>query len=407
MSADGAELLERLRATPGGAEVIALGPEAMLVGGALRDLLLGRGAGELDVSVPGPGIKPARAIAAALEAAGASGVIVEEHPRFGTASVGWPGGRVDITQRRRESYQRPGALPDVRPGNLEEDLARRDFTINAMALELAGPDAGRIHEVDDAQADLHAGLLRVLHPQSFVDDPTRTLRLARYCARLAFAAEPETAELLEKALAGGALDSLTRTRIGAEVRLMLAEPEPLEALAVAERLGIWAALGMRFDGELAAAALLALAPDGRTDLLLLGLLFDPDGEDPGRLLDEMGFDAAARDRARAAARPDELTAALDAADRPSAIARAMSGRPPEQIASAVARGGADVAAKVDRWRLELSGVALTIGAQDLIDAGVPSGPAIGERLDRVLALRLDGEIPPGRDSELRAALEAP
>ncbi|HUA10840.1 MAG TPA: hypothetical protein VMA83_02430 [Solirubrobacteraceae bacterium] len=406
MDVDGRALVERVSALPGGDALIALGPGTMLVGGALRDLLLGADPTELDATVGEPGIDAAQRLAAALTAAGVQGVAVESYPRFLTASVSWPGARVDVAQRRAESYARPGALPDVRPGDLAADLARRDFTINAIALELAGVSAGELHGAEHALDDLRAGLLRVLHDASFTDDPTRALRIARYSARLGFAVEARTAELLEQALAGGALDTVSRPRLGAEIRLMLAEADPLQALGVAERLGVWAALGARFDGELAAAALVALAGEGRDDALLLGLLFK-DAEDPARALDEMDFGAGERERASAAARPEALIAAVAQAQQPSALARALAGHPAEQVASAVALGGPVVAEKVALWRAELQPVKLAIGARDLIDAGVPSGPTIAARLERVLALRLDGAIPADREAELRAALESP
>ncbi len=114
------------------------------------------------------------------------------HERFATAVVEWIHGRIDIAERRAESYPRPGALPEVRAATVAEDLARRDFTVNAIAVTLAGPHRGRIDAVEHALEDLSAGRLRVLHERSFIDDPTRLLRLARYRARLAFDVEGET-----------------------------------------------------------------------------------------------------------------------------------------------------------------------------------------------------------------------
>src|SRR5690606_25329122 len=114
------------------------------------------------------------------------GATTAEHERFGTAKVVLEGHEVDLAGARRETYPEPGALPVVEPADsIEQDLARRDFTINAMALSLDDP--AEPIDPHGGAADLDAGLLRVLHPGSFADDPTRALRAARYAARFGFA----------------------------------------------------------------------------------------------------------------------------------------------------------------------------------------------------------------------------
>ncbi len=167
---------------------LAGGKPVYLVGGAVRDLLLGRGRADIDLVVEGD----AAALATRL------GGEVVEHERFATAKADLDGHEVDIATARAESYPHPGALPEVQPtAGIADDLARRDFTINAMAIplrrdpELIDPHRGR--------EDLEAGLLRVLHGGSFEDDPTRALRAARYAARFDFELEPETAALLGRA----------------------------------------------------------------------------------------------------------------------------------------------------------------------------------------------------------------
>src|SRR3954451_10125062 len=189
-----------------------------VVGGAVRDVLLGLTPHELDFVVEGD------AVAVARRAAERLGGRVTVHERFGTATVEASDATFDLAGSRRERYERPGALPDVELGaSLPEDLARRDFTVNAIALHLAD---GELIYHDGACEDLEAGVLRVLHDGSFRDDPTRLLRLARYAARLAFSAEPRTDQLAAEAVAGGALDTVTGARLGAELGLLLGEPEP-------------------------------------------------------------------------------------------------------------------------------------------------------------------------------------
>src|SRR3954451_22837564 len=156
-----------------------------LVGGAVRDLLLGRERADVDLMVEGD------ATALAAELGGAN----SEHDRFGTVKVDVEGHEVDIAGARTETYEKPGALPTVTPAaSVEEHLARRDFTVNAMAIPLQGEP--RLLDPHGGKSDLEQGLLRVLHDRSFVDDPTRAIRAARYASRFGFRLEPRTERLL-------------------------------------------------------------------------------------------------------------------------------------------------------------------------------------------------------------------
>jgi tRNA nucleotidyltransferase (CCA-adding enzyme) len=298
-----ADLLKQLHVQPGGAELLAAVGEAapgsaFLVGGAVRDLLLGRRPRELDVVVEGGEATFGRAaarLAAALASRVGTHASVSEHERFGTAIVEWKGdgegGRIDIATARRERYPAPGALPDVEPASLTEDLERRDFTVNALAWALDGwrpgePQAApnaleKLHAVPGALEDLRAGHLRVLHERSFLDDPTRLWRVGRYRARLGFGVEERTAQLAATAVAQGALQTVSLARIGTELRLALGEADPVAALAALDEVGVLAALHprLRFDARLARDALELLSdaegnagPDPRPDLLLLAAL---------------------------------------------------------------------------------------------------------------------------------------
>ena len=149
------------------------------------------------------------------------------HDRFGTSTVTLDGFSYDIARARRETYAHPGALPDVAPAPLAEDLERRDFTVNTLALALAGDRAGELTSVPTALEDLDARRLRVLHDHSFIDDPTRLFRLVRYATRLGFEIEPHTRALADRAIAGGALRTVSGPRVGAELRLLAREPNPV------------------------------------------------------------------------------------------------------------------------------------------------------------------------------------
>lgn len=186
-------------------------PHVYLVGGAVRDELLGRTPKEYDFVVEGDAIAVARRAAERLNAE------LKIHERFGTATVRTGTDSFDLTSARTETYAHPGALPTVTLGaTIEQDLTRRDFTINAMARRLS--DGREIH-VPSAREDLRTGVLRVLHDRSFIDDPTRMLRLRRYAERLGFAPDPHTASLVDPALYA----TVSADRINREVRLLLAE----------------------------------------------------------------------------------------------------------------------------------------------------------------------------------------
>ncbi|HTZ62476.1 MAG TPA: hypothetical protein VMB51_00055 [Solirubrobacteraceae bacterium] len=439
--------LDALRELPGGRELLELAAgrdDVELVGGAVRDLVLGRTPRELDVVVGRDADAFARELAARLGAsAGHSPRASQDaaatfHDRFGTALVRWEldpadarigaEARIDIATRRAERYPAPGALPEVSAGTPQQDLNRRDFTVNAIALPLSGPSAGKLRPVDDrALGDLAEGRLRVLHPRSFSDDPTRLLRLARYSARLGFQIEPHTADLAAQAVAEGALDTVSRARIGAELRLALAEPDALATLEAMDRLGLLRALHpqLRFETGLARDALALLrrgldGEPGRPDLLLLAALLrslvqalEVDAEDAAyALLDSLEIPAADRDLALdSAVDADALAEELGGAETPSQIREAVGHAPPEQVALAGAWGQrewefSEVVDAAEEWLKQLRHVHLEISGDDLLAAGIPEGPEIGRRLQAALARKLDDELDAGPDAELQAALEA-
>jgi tRNA nucleotidyltransferase (CCA-adding enzyme) len=425
LPADAGPVLEALEELPGGPELLELArlrDDVALVGGAARDLLLGHGPRELDVVVDGGAADFARELSSLIAATAARRTArptVTVHDRFGTAAVDWKAGRVDIAERRSESYRAPGALPDVRGGSVEEDLLRRDFTVNAIAAPLAPALRGTLRAAPHALEDLAAGRLRVLHDHSFLDDPTRLLRLARYGARLGFQPEERTAQLAADALAADALASISRARVGAELRLALAEADPVRALGALGALGVLAALEpwLRFDAELARRALAILPPDGRADLLLLAemLLGATAAERAERVmfefLDGLEFTAADRDRAMATALcAPSLLATLRDAELPSQIHDALASRTLEAAALAGALGAEEphepATDAARRWLQTLRHVRLLINGDDLLAAGVPAGPEVGRRLTEALHRKLDGELPGGRDGELRVALQA-
>jgi tRNA nucleotidyltransferase (CCA-adding enzyme) len=456
------ELTERVRALRGMDRVLSAlvgGPRCYLVGGAVRDLLLGREPVDIDIAVEGDAEAVASRLAEALE----GDMIV--HERFGTATV--VAGGVDVVnlaRTRREIYPAPGALPEVEPADLAEDLDRRDFTVNAIALDLtafaaAGESTGRSRGVTKValvdphggRGDLDSGLIRVLHLASFSDDPTRLLRAARYAARLGFALESDTERWARAAIAGGAPTTVSGPRIRDELIDLLTEDEAPHAVELLRDLGLDRALhpALRADPELIASAKLGAAETG-ADPALAGLAALAVGARPapparparegaaarggGAAPDEAGKRGAAAARAweateaevslaevplvawidrlglasgerdavlRAAARAPELVDALRREPRPSELRALLDGEPPEALALALALGAPaepilDFVSRLSMIRLEITGA-------DLLAAGLPESPALGRALDATLARKLDGEVD-GRDDELRVAL---
>jgi tRNA nucleotidyltransferase (CCA-adding enzyme) len=334
-----------------------------LVGGAVRDLLLGRGRADLDLVVEGD--------AAAL--ANRLGAEPLEHERFATAKVELDGHELDIASARTEIYRHPGALPEVAPAaSIEADLARRDFTLNAMALPL--DREARLIDPHGGHADLEAGLLRVLHRDSFRDDPTRAIRAARYAARFGFELEPETAELLRAT----DLDTVSADRRRMELLRLAAEPD---APCGFELLARWGLIELREDGvELAAR---------------VGELLE---RSPWNLADDRGRAVLAA----ATGRPGrEVELAASRPGRPSAAFELAQAHHPPELLLARALGAEWLDEYVEEWHK----VKLEIDGQDLIAAGVPEGPAVGRGLAVALRGKLDGEVD-GREQELAAALVA-
>jgi tRNA nucleotidyltransferase (CCA-adding enzyme) len=362
---DAESLGERLASFPGLDRVreAAAGLRAYLVGGAVRDLLLGRPRADIDVAVEGDPAELARRLGGELRS----------HDRFATAAVRVDGLEVDLARTRSEAYPRPGALPEVRPAPLAEDLARRDFTVNAIAVPLAGEPS--LIDPHRGLEDLRAGALRVLHARSFVDDPTRALRAARYAARYGFRLEPET----ERHVRAADLSTVSRERVDAELRKLAAEPEARRGFEL-----------------LAAWGLLELGPGA------------------GELIEAAGTVAASAPWAGVVA-PDEATLAaalgrgvgeaqqLAAAnpERPSEAVQLAAGRSAVVLALARALG----AEWLDRYLAEWRDQRLEIDGGDLLAAGIAEGPAIGRGLGAALRAKLDGEID-GREAELRVALAA-
>jgi tRNA nucleotidyltransferase (CCA-adding enzyme) len=378
----------------------AHGARAYLVGGVVRDLLRGQ-ARSLDLDIVVEGDAPALAEALARDAGGT--VLV--HERFLTASVRVPFvGDIDVVTSRSERYEVPGALPRVMPAPIGQDLVRRDFTINAMAIELDGP-AFTLLDPLGGRSDLTRRRVRALHPLSFVEDPTRVFRAARYAARFGFALDAWTERCQRLALGLAPYPALSGRRIVAEIEHLLGEARPDAALGRLGRSGAFRLIDPAYRFTARTAARLRLVPhalgwardrgEGATsvELTVLALVAD---QRPGVIaaaLRRLGFTGeplARLERAVAAGRtvPD----ALHAARTPSARARLLRDRGPVELEWLRLAGAPATSAAVD----EFLSVALTarpaLRGDELLALGVPRGPEIGRVLDELRDARIDGVV---------------
>ncbi|MCH7719159.1 MAG: CCA tRNA nucleotidyltransferase [Chloroflexi bacterium] len=373
-----------------------------LVGGGVRDLLLGEPAADYDVVAERDALSIASAIARKLAAK------VVAHPRFGTAVVRGEGFRLDLAGARTEEYQRPGALPSVRPAAFDRDLARRDFTINAMALQLNGAEAGRLIDPHGGERDLARRFVRILHDGSFQDDATRVFRALRYAARLRFEIEPHTAALLRRDRSY--VDTISGVRVRREFELIALESSVEAALRNADAFGALAAahpaMGMGPAGRAAAVCAavgrLAETPASHRGALLFCLLLAGASEEEresavGRLA-LTGLQAAAVRGFSALVQERPLL--NQASLLPSAATRMLEPQPPLAIEAFVLLEGSSLAAGrgrryLESWRF----VRPRLDGDDVESLGIPHGPQVGEALAALREARLDGKTESREDEE--------
>jgi tRNA nucleotidyltransferase (CCA-adding enzyme) len=388
---------EILRAA--GAHAAALGVPVAAVGGLVRDLLLGRvdERTDLDLVVEGSAAAVADALARAL------GGETLEHAAFLTATVVLPDGRrVDLATARRESYLAPGALPAVEPASIPEDLARRDFSLNSLAVRLDRGAWGRLVDTTGGLADLRARRIRVLHPLSFVEDPTRILRAARLAARLGCRIDRTTRRLAVHAARLDVYRALSGDRLRAELDLMLAERRPVAAFHAAARLGAWSLVdreappGPKAARRLAAALALrdldALGPDAPLALTLLAAAAG--GAAIEAWMERLAIAPARRDAIRRARRDGPRLVARLARVRGRAGAYGiLEGMPGLTLAWARALAGSGVARRhLDRHLRRGRRLPALATGHDVTALGVPPGPAVGELLTALRTAQAAGQV---------------
>jgi tRNA nucleotidyltransferase (CCA-adding enzyme) len=359
------------------------GCHPFLVGGPVRDLLLGRPSSDVDLTLEDGASTLARALARRMEGR------VRSFPQFFTYKVTaetWP--PIDIATARTERYRQPGALPTVSPGKLHDDLLRRDFSINAIAMDLID---GSLHDPAGGEADLRNRIVRVLHDQSFVDDPTRIFRAVRLATRLGFAFDETTSALMRNAIETNALGTISKERIWRELFLAMEENEAPRVLATLVETGALANLFGRRTADLprleAAGLQMARNPSLDRQVVFTAALLHGDASPVD--LEGSGFSQKrARNVVQIANELARFTDALGEAKSERQRFRLLKHASPEML-SAIALVSPGEKEHVERYTA-FARFTLAIRGNDL---EVPGGPHVARALERTREAVFTGEIP--------------
>jgi tRNA nucleotidyltransferase (CCA-adding enzyme) len=377
------------------------GVSVYLVGGPVRDLIMGFPGADLDITVAGNAAPYAEALAASL------GARVTIHPRFGTATLILQDGlRLDVATARREQYRHPAALPQVFPATIDEDLFRRDFTINAMAVRLTS-GGGELLDPFGGLTDLRGGRLRAIHDESYRDDPTRILRGARYAARYRLHFSFRDRRRIESALAESVLQRLSGDRLFREVQLVLHEAAPEAVLKILEGLGVLRALDPALARDLRAVAQMRRVRQGWQHYRHLGVPQQPELWRVYFLILLRSVPARVRRRVggRLGLKGPPLAALTGELRGLPLLQRQLEGRrlgasrlrhlldraSPESRLLLWAVAGR-VRRRVERYLTRLAFVKPALTGRDLKEFGFVPGPTYRQIMDMLLRGRLDGHL---------------
>ena len=364
----------------------AAGLPVYLVGGPVRDALLERRVQDLDFVVEGD------AVALARDMAADSGWDAVVHRRFGTATLAKGEARVDLVTARRESYPSPGALPEVVPGVILDDLARRDFSINSMAMPIHA-SGGEVLDPHGGMDDLSKKQVRILHPLSFVDDPTRLFRAVRYEQRFGFRLEGETEERLREAITERRLNAVTGDRLRHELERMFLEEDPGPALRRASEVGLLAAIHPELGMDAGASP---IAPGSTSEsssaLVRWATLVYPLSEGAlGAVMWRLNVPSRWKRVAEDAVKVRQLEERLAAPGiLPSEVSELLEGREEAALAAASLRFEKPTALRrLAEYLEEGRPVRTVLDGHAVIAMGVPPGHQVGKVLRRLKAARLD------------------
>lgn len=387
-----------------GREADKRGIPAYLVGGIVRDAILRRENLDVDIVVEKDAVPFARTLAGILEAG------VRTHPQFGTASLDLPSGkRVDLSTARKEDYPHPGALPRVQAGCLRDDLLRRDFTINAMALSVNRSRFGELVDAFGGLADVRRKCVRVLHDQSFIDDPTRILRAVRFEQRFGFRMEEKTLILLKEALHTKALVSVKPPRYFAELKKILSESDPCPALKRLDDLRVLRFLvpvsSVNFQLLKKARSCADFVSGCARWLVYFMVLAEglKDADMKG-LFERYPFTREERKNILQSRGASDLMERLSSRNiKPSGVYQTLSPLGREAVIYVRLKAGpGPIRRRIDRFLKKDCGVWTAVGGEDLKRLGFPSGKRMGEVLEKILFMKIDGKVKNKKD-EWKAA----
>jgi tRNA nucleotidyltransferase (CCA-adding enzyme) len=374
-------------------EAVQLGFPLYVVGGSVRDLMLGHPLNDFDLTVEGDAI----ALARALRARHGGGVTA--HTKFGTAKWFLPEtlkaghDTLDLASARSEIYKHPAALPTVKPGSLEDDLRRRDFRINALAVRLDGSHFGELRDDHNGLDDLQKGIVRVLHPGSFMDDPTRMYRAVRYEGRYGFRITEDTLALIPDARP--LVEKLSAQRIRHELDLILDEPHAVSMLKRLDELDLLSAihpvLANFHRSHLASAQLEEPVLQNRNSRWLLWLMHLTDQEIEF-LNERLHFTAELLKMLRSAALLETNLPDL-MGRKPSQVVQLLEGYSIKAIeVFSIALQDESLRSILNKYLSEWWGIKPKTTGHDLKKHGIPPGPKYNEILRRLRAAWLDGEV---------------
>ena len=394
-----------------------LGVSVFMVGGVVRDLLLEIENLDLDIVVEGEGIKFARKLSQRL------GGRIRTHEKFGTAVVILPDGfRVDVATARREFYEYPAALPEVELSSIKKDLYRRDFTINAMAIQLNSQNYGKLIDFFGGQRDLKLGIIRVLYNLSFVEDPARIMRAIRFEQRYNFQMDKSTEDFLKKAIEDKLLTRLRKQRLAEELILILKEKNPAKALKRMRDLGVlkYIFLGIEIDAE----ALEQLdkvsesynlwrknVPGEEIELWLIYfylIVYQLEQKKIQKLVRQLRLKPKIVNKINYLyLNLEAVTDFLSSKEKlsPSSIYIKLKDAPNELLFLAMMESKSEIAKeRVFNFLKIYKKEKLCISGEDLKELGIKPGPIYSYILNRLLYARLDGEVN-NRQEEIKFALK--
>jgi len=369
-----------LRSIGGSAQ--SLGVRAFLVGGSVRDLILGRPVSDIDISVE---CRPEKL----LKTPELKDSLLVSSSEFGTVKFNIHDELIDVAMARSEVYPEPGMLPEVRPSNIGNDLFRRDFTINSIAVSLSPENWGEVFDAFDSISDLRSKTIRVMHSKSFMDDPTRIFRAARYMVRLDFVLNLETQNLILGSLKS--VRNLSGVRISNELSKIFLETDPGKVIRLLDSWGVMRCIYESLDTSLIDWDCLTIESSPQNDRDVIGFLFMALSlkslKERGKFSQRMAFNSSVSKAIVDLSLIEDMKPNFKASD----VYKTLSQCSESALASACLFHKGYIADHVDLYRDNLKHVRLSIDGNDIFDLGIGPGPQTGQILRSIHSSLLDGD----------------